>query len=234
MTGIFLGEKTPPREKQETGGEVGCFSKSKMTGSNLKPNRRRKVFLDVGSHKGETLKIALEKQYNFDKIYCFEPSSECCRYIADNFPLSHVQINKFGLWNSDCMMPLHGAGGQGASVFADKPQRHADITDVCRFVSAAEWFKKYIRPHDLVYLKLNCEGSECVILDNLIASGEYKKINTLMVDFDVRKIPSQKHRMNELKAKLNKLNIPKIYYIDEYNLGKGTHSYFTHFWLDNK
>jgi hypothetical protein len=54
-----------------------------------------------------------------------------------------------------------------------------------------------------------------------------------MVDFDVRKIPSQRHLMNKMKAKLKKLDIPKMFFIDEYHLGHGTHSYFTHYWLDN-
>ena len=116
------------------------------------------------------------------------------------------------------MMPLYNPGDRGASVFKDKPNRHANNSRDVKFVRASSWFSQSLGDNDQVYLKINCEGSECVILDDLIESGQYKKIKVLMVDFDVRKIPSQKHLMNGMKVKLNKLGIPKMFYIDEYKL----------------
>ena len=38
-------------------------------------NKPLKIFLDVGAYRGETLAIALEDKYGFDKFYCFEPVS---------------------------------------------------------------------------------------------------------------------------------------------------------------
>ena len=38
-----------------------------------------KISLDVGSHKGETLKEVIKSKYNFEKIYCFEPSKKCIK-----------------------------------------------------------------------------------------------------------------------------------------------------------
>jgi len=34
-----------------------------------------RIFLDVGGHHGETLDVALDPRWGFDKIYCFEPAS---------------------------------------------------------------------------------------------------------------------------------------------------------------
>lgn len=190
-----------------------------------------KIFLDVGAHQGETLKIALEDKYNFDKLYCFEPVPKCCDLLR-TFTDPRVSICEYGLWNENITRTLYGPGRKGASLFKDKFRGEVPSEDI-RLVRAREWFDKYLTTEDLVYLKLNCEGAECVILDDLIKSGEYKKIAVLMVDFDVRKIPSQKHLMGEMKTQLRALPIPKMFFIDEYNLGRGTHSYFTHFWLDN-
>ena len=192
-----------------------------------------KIFLDVGAHKGETLEIALEAKYGFDRLDCFEPVPECCNIIRATYQDQRVQVFEYGLWNQDCIMPLYSPGDKGASVFKDKPNHHANVSRNVKFVRSSSWFKQNLNANDQVYLKINCEGSECVILDDLIDSGEYKKIAVLMVDFDVRKIPSQKHLMNEMKARLNQLGIPKTFYIDEYDLGRGTHSYLTHYWLDN-
>ena len=36
-----------------------------------------KIFIDIGSHVGETLVEAAKEKYAFDKIVCFEPSMFC-------------------------------------------------------------------------------------------------------------------------------------------------------------
>lgn len=190
-----------------------------------------KIFLDVGAHIGQTLKIALEDKYGFDKIYCFEPVPACCDKLR-KFKDKKVTVCEFGFWDKNKKGELFAPQTKGASLFKEK--FHYKVkSQTINLVRASEWFNKNISDKDRVYLKLNCEGAEITILNDLIYSGEYKKIDVLMVDFDVRKIPSQKHLMNDMKAKLNKLGISKIFYIDEYRLGKGTHSYFTHYWLDN-
>ena len=191
-----------------------------------------KIFLDVGAHIGETLEVAIDKKYGFDKIYCFEPATVCCDIIKAKFQDPRVVVCEYGLWNSGCIMPLYNPGDMGASVFKDKPNRHHTGSLNVKLVSTSNWFSQHLNFNDQVFVKINCEGSECVILDDLIDSGQYKKINVLMVDFDVRKIPSQKHLAEEMKAKLSKLDIPKIFYAEDFNFGKGAHKIFTDNWLD--
>jgi len=191
----------------------------------------KKVFLDIGAHHGETAKIALEKKYKFDELYCFEPVHSCCCEIK-KINDKRIKICEFGFWNKNCTKKIYGAGGKGASLYRDKFRQEVKAEKI-KLINVSEWFSDNVSQNDKIYLKINCEGSECVILDELISSGEYKKIDVLMVDFDVRKIPSQKHLRPIMKEKIDKLGIPKVFYVDEYNLGRGTHSYFTHYWLDN-
>lgn len=190
-----------------------------------------KIFLDIGAHTGETLAIALEEKYHFDKIYCFEPISECCD-ILRKYEDKRVVVCEYGLWNENCTKQIYAPKSMGASLFKDKFNHSVESRDI-KLVSANDWFTQNLKTTDQVYLKINCEGAECAILDNLITSGEYKKIDVLMVDFDVRKIPSQKHLMSAMKTKLKELGIPKVFYIDEYHLGKGSHRFFTDFWLNS-
>jgi FkbM family methyltransferase len=190
-----------------------------------------KIFLDVGAHIGQTLKIALKPKYGFDKIFCFEPVPECCDRLA-KFRNKKITVCPYGLWDKNKTGRLYAPKTKGASLFKDKFQ-HKVKSQTVKLARASEWFSLNLKKKDKVYLKLNCEGAECIILNDLIKSGEYKKIRVLMVDFDVRKIPSQRHLMKKMKVKLNKLGIPKIFYIDEYHLGRETHSYFTHYWLDH-
>ena len=51
-----------------------------------------KVFLDVGSNRGQTVRVALEPKYEFDRIYCFEPVAELRRVLAAEFRDSRIII----------------------------------------------------------------------------------------------------------------------------------------------
>ena len=57
-----------------------------------------KVFIDLGSNVGQTVKEVMKKKYNFDKIYCFEPSSKCFPSL-EKLAASDKRITlcKFGL-----------------------------------------------------------------------------------------------------------------------------------------
>jgi FkbM family methyltransferase len=159
-----------------------------------------KVFLDVGAHEGSSLNAVRDPKYGFDRIYCFEPASGCwpaLESVAD----SRVTVCRFGLWNATREHPLYDPGSRGASVFADKfKERPTD--ELARFVRATDWFRENLAEGDEIYLKLNCEGAECDIAEDLLDSGELARVRSVMIDPDVRKIPSQEHRERELGERL--------------------------------
>jgi FkbM family methyltransferase len=159
-----------------------------------------KVFLDVGAHVGETLEGVLDPRYGFERIWCFEPVASCCEALRA-FSDPRVVVCPFGLAGETGEMLIYGAGGLGGSLFADK--QGDDSAELCRFVRASEWFSDHLAPGDDVYLKLNCEGSECDVLDDLLDSGEILKVTVMAVYWDVRKIPSQRHREHEVRARLD-------------------------------
>jgi len=87
----------------------------------------------------------------------------------------------------------------GASMFSDKNDLESNFNEPIRIVNASEWITNNTSlDEDTIYLKLNCEGAECDIIEDLIRSGVYDRIAHIMIDFDVRKIPSQSHRQNEI------------------------------------
>ncbi len=85
-------------------------------------------------------------------------------------------------------MDLHDPGHIGASVVQEKARTEA--VQRCRFIDAAAWMRSTVETDDVVWLKLNCEGSECVVLDHLVAEGELSRVAHLLVHFDVEKIPA--------------------------------------------
>ena len=159
-----------------------------------------KVFLDVGAHEGWTLHAVRDPKYAFDRIYSFEPAAACWPALdAINDP--RVVICKYGLWNRNAEHELYDAGSRGASLYADKFKDTRDV-QTARFARATEWFRDHLNMGDAIYMKLNCEGAEADIVEDLLDSGELERIRSVMIDPDVRKIPSQAHRERELRGRL--------------------------------
>ena len=170
-----------------------------------------KIFLDVGSNNGQTLSYIMEPthrfdrlfcKYDFKRIYCFEPVPELYTALASKFADPRITILNAGLWKEACEKPIYSPGTQSGSIFVDKINVDPAHSTICKFVRASDWFRDHVAETDEVYVKLNCEGSEVDIIEDLLDSDEYRKITSLGVSFDVRKIPSQRHREQEIKTRL--------------------------------
>jgi FkbM family methyltransferase len=173
-----------------------------------------RIFLDVGGHEGQTVELLLQPRFKIDHIFTFEPSPVCLKILHrkfDNNP--KVTVCGFGLFSKTCDMILHNSGSQGGTIWDDyqttcNPQKKDDL---CYFVEASEWFRNNISKEDEVFLKLNCEGSECSIVTNLLDSGEYNKVKAVLIDFDVRKSPTAKHQEDELRERLKAEGISNLH-----------------------
>ncbi|HUS09711.1 MAG TPA: hypothetical protein VMZ30_04520, partial [Pyrinomonadaceae bacterium] len=93
-----------------------------------------KVFLDVGSNRGQTVKVVVEPKYEFDGIYCFEPVPELLEVIATEYRDPRIVINDVGLWKQTCEMPIFSPGSQSGSIFKDKVNVDPQDSVICKFV----------------------------------------------------------------------------------------------------
>lgn len=161
------------------------------------------LFMDVGAHDGQTLRPALEWRPKFDLVFCFEPVADCatrCRDAADRDP--RAVVYPFGLWNRSTLAPVYGAGTKGGSLWP-KDNLAADAKVVTgRFERASSWMKSNVSLADRLWLKLNCEGAECDILEDLLDSGEFSKVSFLLVCWDAMKIEAQRHRVADVVPRL--------------------------------
>lgn len=188
-----------------------------------------RIFLDVGAHLGETARAVLAPVYRLDRIICFEPVRTCCeqlRRIED----PRVTVLPFGLWKETCERPVFGPGGLAASIFPDMKSVNSNASEMCRFIRASDWFRENVKKEDMVFLKLNCEGSECDIVDDLLDSPEFDKVDFMMIDFDVRKVPSQKRREKEVRSRLRKYPFPRVSFCKDVMIGP-THEARIQNWL---
>lgn len=173
--------------------------------------QRMKIFLDIGSNRGQTIDAILEPRhgferlfckYDFQKIYGFEPVPALHDVVSKKFSDPRITVLPIGLWKETCDKPIYSPGSQSGSIFMDKINVDPALSTTCKFVRASDWFRDHVAGMDEVYLKLNCEGSEVDIIEDLLDSNEYRKITSIGVSFDVRKIPSQRHREQEIRTRL--------------------------------
>ena len=163
-----------------------------------------KIFLDVGSHRGQTLEEVIQDSYCFDVIHCFEPMPAEYEYLLNKFSSysssKKVNFHNFGLLDKNTTLDLYGTNvDMGSSIFHNKQSmKGGDKATQCQFKMASEFFAENIDKNDLVIMKLNVEGSECIIMNDLLDSKECFKIDNVMIDFDIRKIPGKQNDENLL------------------------------------
>jgi FkbM family methyltransferase len=168
-----------------------------------------RIFLDVGGHNGETLNIALNPTWGFDRIHTFEPSVSRYR-ILKKFRDKRLFVHNFGLGAKSEIKNFYGAGTVGGSIYSNKnfaDKNALNYFEIVQIVEASPWILNNTNPDDQIFLKMNCEGSEADILENLIATKTIFRISSIYVDFDVRKIPGQEFRQALLESSMKSQNI---------------------------
>ena len=167
---------------------------------------RRRIFLDVGGHLGETLAVAVQPRWRFDRIWTFEPASECLpalRALADE----RVEVVPAGWWSSDTTLDLHEPGHLGASA-ATGTRRAGGAVETCRFIDAARWMAENIESTDTVWMKVNIEAAEVEVLRRLLDTGEIAKVDHLVVHFDIeRVVDDQEHQADDMRRRLSEAGV---------------------------
>jgi FkbM family methyltransferase len=173
----------------------------------MPPMAKRAVFLDIGAHWGETLEEALSPVWRFDVVYAFEPDPEAVAIISQKFAAELASgkliLVPAALSNRDGEADLFGGNeGGGASLYAEKTNIDAAKHETVKLISSSAFFAEHFNGDDLILAKLNCEGGEVDILQDLSASGEIQKIARLVVDFDIRKVRGKRGLARATIAKM--------------------------------
>jgi len=190
-----------------------------------------KILLDVGAHTGQTTRAVLDPKYRFDRIISFEPAPQCWPDIeAIDDP--RVELCRFGLWRETCERVLHDPGTQAASIFDDfeTEEPTAGQTRI-KLVRARDWVADNVSEGDVVFMKLNCEGAECDIVEDLLDGGQLRRLYNTMITFDVRKSSSLRGRELPLRRRLLREGYDNVAFAEDVMRG-ATHPERIQHWLD--
>ena len=171
----------------------------------------RKIFLDIGAHWGETLNY-IKSTNEFDEIHSFEICKENCIKYLDKYKSDKIFIHNFGLLDYNGEIDLYNPGSDGASIYKEKSANGGfAYKSKYNVVKTSEWFKKNIKSDDIVIMKVNCEGSECKIILDLLDNNEYDKITFTIIWLDILKCGKNNLKKNfepfldKIKSKNNYL-----------------------------
>ena len=193
-----------------------------------------KVFIDIGGNNGQTLQEVVKKKYNFDKIFCIEPSRKCFEKL-DNIAANdnRIQICKFGLGLKNSEVELFEPGLMSASIFntnEDASNIKTIESEKIKIINASEWVKENLSESDINVVKINVEGSEIEILRSWLDSNSIKTFYSIVIMFDIRNFKNLRHLEKEIREDLRKTNCFNYCDADDIIRGKN-HSIRINNWL---
>jgi FkbM family methyltransferase len=174
------------------------------------------VFIDCGTHDGQSLDEAIKPEYGFARIYGFEPMPNQYAHLLEKYDDDRMTFFNHGLLDHTGTENIYGSNDIcEASLYPTKRDVNPGVVTPCAMVEASEWFRQYIRAEDQTILKLNCEGAEIPVLNNLIDSGEIWKIDHIMLDFDCRYIAGNQHLEQEMLDRLASIGFNRYTLADD-------------------
>lgn len=153
------------------------------------------IVFDLGGYKGEWSSEIFARFQPF--IYIFEPVKEYAENLNKKFYKNKkIKIFPFALSNRNQEGIIY-QNNDSSSLFIDN-----GIPQNISLLNGTEFIKDYnIKTIDL--MKINIEGGEYDLLDNLIESGSIKAINNIQVQFHDF-VPEAENRMKRIQSELKR------------------------------
>lgn len=162
----------------------------------------RKIFLDIGTHTGQTLLLAIKKFPDFDAYIGVEPVVSLLKGFENKIPEGYqekvfiykVALDVFDVFDNpkqkvtfyEDLTP--GNHHLGSSLFSDKTMRKNKKIEV-NCIDVNYFFADVFEEGDEVYMKIDIEGKEYDIFEALMKSGLLKKyVKKLFVEWHWNKV----------------------------------------------
>jgi FkbM family methyltransferase len=184
-----------------------------------RPSLVTKIFVDVGGFEGDASRAALDPIFGFTRVICYEPVPTCCESIRRRVQDERFDVVCAALADREGEAALFGPGTVAGSLFRDHRDtlEHSELS--CELRLASKELGPWIESGARVFLKLNCEGAEIPILEDLLANNLFSKLTSVLLDFDARKIPSLHDRLARVESQISDLPRKNWYLPEEVQYG---------------
>lgn len=146
----------------------------------------RKIFIDGGANKGQSIEAFLAEWPNASEyeIYSFEASAGAeIRQSLENIRKKHKNINIINkaLWIEDTFKTFYDDEKTSSSLIKEKPVAYKSA-EMVETVNLSNWIKDNFVYSDEIILKLDVEGAEYEILQQMMEEGTILMVNVLLAE----------------------------------------------------
>ena len=132
----------------------------------------RKIFLDCGSHKGESVGYwrSFQTDGNDYEFYCFECDLDNVRYLKN---VEDVTIIRKAVWTKEGKVRFYQnidrTHTDGGSLLKDKTTGNLDKINpvIVESLDIAQWIQQHFTKDDHIVMKLNIEGAEYHVIQHM-------------------------------------------------------------------
>jgi FkbM family methyltransferase len=176
----------------------------KLTGRLIEAWRRcrsrRTVFIDCGANVGRVLERQVQ-QFPSREYYAIEANPALIpriESVRDRYPNTTIQIMHCAVWDRDGAIPFYLSGlnsegrmtHDGSTAVLGKSPRHrrAGVIDYGHPIEVpsldfSSWIGRTFARSDRIYLKMDIEGAEYVVLDKMLKDNTIDFICQATVEF---------------------------------------------------
>ena len=144
----------------------------------------RKVFLDCGAHKGESIDLFRKVYPNADEyeIYSFEAHPEFADEIKKR---KNINFYNVAVWIKDSTITFYLGNNLGSTVEAEKrsDRRKDNKTVEVKSIDFSKFIKKNFKKSDHIILKMDIECAEYQVIPKMIKDKTLDYINVLYIEF---------------------------------------------------
>jgi len=181
----------------------------------LKGLNSTSIVIDCGANIGDiTNKFASTGA----QVHAFEPDPQAFSILAKRFAnTQNVHLNNAAVWVEDTTLDLHfheDSDGDSeeftvsSSVISNKLNVSQSNTVAVKAIDLVAFLQQF--DQNIAVLKMDVEGAEIEILDRIITSEVYKKVDLMLVETHETKIPGHQEAVAHLKQKLAEKSIDHV------------------------
>jgi FkbM family methyltransferase len=179
----------------------------------------RKIFLDCGANRGQSI-VGAKKQFGSDiEVYSFEAVTVLYNKLVDKWKDDpKVKLYNNAVWDKVDKVKIYISTewSDASTLYLEKSDRKIDqnLYNEIDSIDLSDFIKNNFTPEDYIILKLDIEGAEYDVLYNLAQTNILSYINELWGEWHLDKFPREYiiehlgYKQDTIFEKLEELKLP--------------------------
>lgn len=154
----------------------------------------RKIFLDCGANRGQSI-LGAKNQFGSDiEVYSFEAVPVLYNKLVDKWKNdTKVHLYNNAVWDKEDTVKIYISTewSDASTLYLEKSDRkiNKNIYSEVKSIDLSEFIKNNFNPNDYIILKLDIEGAEYDVLYHLAKTNILSYVNKLWGEWHLDKFP---------------------------------------------